>query len=255
MVRYIIFGVVCYLGFLVLTLPANLVYGYWKQSMGEEVPLVVEGLKGSVWSGQAAQASVAGQALQKIKWQFKPMQLLLGNTEIALDFSLQDGYGKGTVGYNVFGTMYANNIEAWIPMELVLPIFNLGSLKPAGALGVNLSELKVKNHTVITALGSLVWQDAEVTLLKPIPLGSLQIQLEPTDDGIKGVIADTGGPLQAEGLLTLSREGKYDFSAEVAVRDPQQRDLANAIQSLGRPDNSGKVKLQRSGDLSGLGII
>jgi hypothetical protein len=60
--------------------------------------------------------------------------------------------------------------------------------------------------------------------------------------------------LQAEGLLTVDKEGKYDFNAEIAVRDPQQRDLANAIRSLGRQDRTGKVKIQQSGDLASLGI-
>ncbi|MGD8940265.1 MAG: type II secretion system protein N [Gammaproteobacteria bacterium] len=254
MVRYIFFGLVCYIGFLLVTLPANLVYGYWKQSMGEGVPVALEGLNGSVWSGKAAQATIANQQIEKLKWHFKPVQLLLGNAELALDFSMQDGYGKGSVGYNVFGSIYADNIEAWLPSALVLPMFNLGSLRPGGAFAINLTELKVKDHTVVTALGSLVWQDAEITILKPMPLGSLQIQLEPTEEGVKGVISDMGGPLQAEGLLTLTRDGKYDFNAEIAVRDPQQRDLANAIRSLGRQDSTGKVKLQQAGDLASLGF-
>ncbi len=222
--------------------------------MGEDVPIVLEGVNGSVWSGSAAQAYVSNQQVEKLKWHFKPVQLLLGNAELALDFSMQDGYGKGSVGYSVFGSIYADNIEAWLPSALILPIFNLGSLQPGGALAINLTELKIKDHTVSTALGSLVWQDAEITILKPMTLGSLQIQLEPTDEGIKGVISDMGGPLQAEGLLTLTRDGKYDFNAEIAVRDPQQRDLANAIRSLGRQDSTGKVKLKQSGDLASLGL-
>jgi hypothetical protein len=167
---------------------------------------------------------------------------------------MQDGYGKGSVGYNVFGSIYANNIEAWLPTALVLPMFNLGSLQPGGALAINLTELKFKDHSVTTAAGSLVWQDAEITILKSMPLGSLQIQMEPTEEGVKGVISDMGGPLQVEGLLNLTQDGKYDFSAEVAVRDPQQRDLANAIRSLGRQDKTGKVKLQQSGELASLGF-
>lgn len=254
MVRYIIFGIICYLGFLLFTLPADLVYGYWKQSMGAEVPVVLEGLEGSVWSGSATQANISGQPVEKLKWHFKPERLLLGNMELALDFSMQNGYGNGRVGYSLFGSLYANDVEAWLPMNLVLPLFNLGSLQPGGALAVNLSEVEIKNHTVATASGSLVWQDAEITILKPLSLGSLQVQLEPSDEGVKGVITDTGGPLQAQGLLLLDRDGKYDFSAEIAVRDPQQRELANAIRSLGRQDATGKVKIQQSGDLASLGL-
>ncbi len=254
MLRYILLGLVCYLGFLVITLPADLVYGYWKNSLGHDSPIILEGVSGSVWSGQVAQASISGQPVDKLSWSLSPAQLLLGNAEVALDFAMRNGFGKGQVGYSVFGSIYADNVEAWLPMDLVAPMVQLGSLKPGGALAVNLSELKVKNHTLASALGTVVWQDAEITILKPMPLGSLQVELEPADDGVKGVISDLGGPLEAEGLVTVDSEGNYDFSAEIAVRDPNQRDLVNAIRSLGRQDSSGKVKLEQSGNLANLGF-
>lgn len=243
------------MAFLVTTLPANLVYGYWKEYLGKDVPVVMDGLDGSVWSGSALGISVNNQQIQKVKWSFKPLQILLGNTELDLEFAMQDGYGKGSVGYNVLGDIYANGIEAWLPMDQVLPLFNLGSLRPGGALAINLIELVVNKQTVTTALGSLVWQDAEISILKPMPLGSLKVELEPGEQGVKGVISDMGGPLQVEGLLNVSQEGQYDVTGEVAVRDPEQKDLQNAIRSLGRSDRSGKVKLSQSGDLASLGFF
>jgi len=255
MVRYIIFGAIFYLGFLLTTLPAELVYGYWKHSAGKTTPVFLQGVDGSVWSGKAAQAYIAGQQIQNIKWRFKPWKTLLGDIELAMYFKMKDGYGKGVLGHNLLGGTYAHNLDAWLPMGWVLPMFNLGSLKPGGALAVNLKEFEIKGKTVATALGSLVWQDAEITILKPMPLGSLKVELEPTNEGIKGVISDMGGPLQVEGLVTLDHEGKYNLSAEVAVRDPQQQDLRNAINSIGRPDSSGKVRLQQSGNLDRLGLF
>ena len=255
MVRYIIFGVIFYLGFLITTLPAELVYGYWKQYAGKATPVFLEGVDGSIWSGKAVQANIAGQPMDNIRWQFKPAKLLLGDAELSMYFKMKNGYGKGVVGHNLFGSTYAHNLEAWLPMGWVLPMFNLGSLKPGGALAINLQEFQVNNKTVVTALGSLVWQDAEITILKPMPLGSLKVEFQPNNEGIKGVISDMGGPLQVEGLINLDHEGKYDLSAEVAVSDPQQQDLRNAISSLGRPDRNGKVKLHQSGNLADLGLF
>ena len=255
MVRYIIFGIVFYLVFLLTTLPSELVYGYWKKSVGKDTPVYLEGLSGSVWSGKAVQAYVAGQPIQKIRWQLKPLKMLIGDAELAMNFTMKDGYGKGVLGYNLFGSLYAHNLEAWLPMGWVLPMFNLGALKPGGALAINLKQIQVKDHTVATALGSLVWQDAEITILKPMPLGSLKVELEPTNEGIKGVLSDMGGALQVEGLVNLDQKGKYELSAEVAVRDPKQQDLKNALNSLGRPDRSGKVKIHQSGDLASLGLF
>ncbi|WP_455203563.1 type II secretion system protein N [Kaarinaea lacus] len=254
-VRYVLLGLACYLAFLIVTLPANAVYGYWKNWLGAEVPLVLEGIDGSIWSGSAAQALISDQKVQKLKWQFRPIKLLMGKAELALDFSLQEGYGKGNLGKSLFGGIYLHDVEAWLPMMEFLTFFNMQSLKPGGALAINLNELQIQDRTIASAIGSLVWQDAEVTILKPMPLGSLQVELQPDDDGIKGVLSDQGGPLQAEGLFTLNSEGKYDFNAALAVRDSQQKDLQNAIRSLGRSDRDGKVKLTHSGDIAALRLF
>lgn len=241
--------------FLLGTVPAEVVYGYWKQSIGKTTPVYLQGIGGSVWSGKASQASIAGETLQDLKWKLKPWKTLLGDAEVAMYFKMKNGYGKGVIGHNLLGSNYAHNVEAWLPMGWLMPMFKLGSLKAGGALAINLKELEVKNKTVATALGSLVWQDAEITILKPMPLGSLKVDLKPTSDGIEGVISDMGGPLKVEGLVSLDHEGKYEIKAELALRDPEQQDLKNAIYSLGRPDSSGKVKLQQTGNIASLGLL
>ena len=77
----------------------------------------------------------------------------------------------------------------------------------------------------------------------------------PIDEGIVGNIADQGGPLQANGKLVLTDDGKYTLDGEVSVRDPSEATLKNSLNMLGRPDKSGKIKLKRSGDLSQLGLF
>lgn len=254
-VRYILFGIVCYFMFVVVTLPANVVYAYWKDMFGGNVPVVLQGLNGSIWSGAAAQAYITDKQVEKLQWQFRPLPLILGRVELALEFSLQDGFGKAVVGHSVLGNSYLSDVEAWIPMGDLLPMFNLQSLNAGGSLSLNLTELTVKEKMVTSALGNLTWQDAEITLLKPLPLGSLAVDIEPTDEGIKGVLSDQGGPMSAEGLVTLSPEGQYEINAAVSVRDPQQTDLQNALRSIGPTGADGKTKLKASGDLASLGLF
>jgi general secretion pathway protein N len=253
--RYIVFGFFTYLLFVTVTLPANVVYSYWKDQFGANVPLYLQNVEGSVWSGTARQATIDRVQLKKLRWQLRPSRLLLGKAEAALEFSMQDGYGKGVVGHSVLGSSYLQDIEAWIPMVEFMPLVNLQSLNAGGALAVNLGELHVKDRMIASALGTITWQDAEINILKPLPLGSLNVELQPTDEGVKGVLSDQGGPLQAEGLITLTNDGKYDLNATVAVRDPLQTDLKNALRTIGPTDRSGKTQLKASGDLANLGLI
>ena len=83
-------------------------------------------------------------------------------------------------------------------------------------------------------------------------LGDLKMTFETGADGVKGILSDGGGPLSAEGLLTLDAEGGYQFNGALAARDPSAKDLKNALNSMGRPDREGKHVIKRSGKLSQL---
>jgi hypothetical protein len=253
--RYIIFGVFVYMAFILVTLPADAVYGYWKKYLGGDVPLYLDDIQGSIWSGQAAHAAVVDQQVQQVKWHTRPTALLLGKAELGFEFSIEEGYAKGVVGKNLLGDPYMSGVEAWLPMNDFLTLFNLQSLNAGGALAVNLDNVTIRDNLISSASGDITWQDAEINILKPMPLGSINVTLEPTDEGVKGVLSDQGGPLQADGLLTLTADGKYDFNAEVSVRDPQQRDLANALHTLGPTNSSGKTQLKLSGDLKNLRLL
>lgn len=254
-IRYILFAFVVYVVFLFMTFPANTVYAYWKETMGEEVPFSASQLDGSIWSGKATEVRVGSKQVKSVSWQFHPFKLFLGRVELGWEFEVDDGYGKGVIGRRLMGSLYLNDVEAWVPMSEISQMANLQVLRPAGSLSVNMQQISLNQQSLTAAIGNIEWNSAELTLLSAISLGDLQIRFEPADDGVKGVLSDQGGPLQADGLLTLSNDGKYTFTGVFAARDPQQTDLKNALQSLGRAGADGKHKITRSGELSQLGLF
>lgn len=254
-IRYILFAFVVYVVFLFMTFPANTVYAYWKETMGEEVPFSASQLDGSIWSGKAIEVRVGTKQVKSVSWQFHPFKLFLGRVELGWEFEVDDGYGKGVIGRRLMGDLYLNDVEAWVPMSEISQMANLQVLRPAGSLSVNMQQISLNQQSLTAAIGNIEWNSAELTLLSAISLGDLQIRFEPADDGVKGVLSDQGGPLQADGLLTLSNDGKYTFTGVFAARDPQQTDLKNALQSLGRAGADGKHKITRSGELSQLGLF
>ena len=77
--------------------------------------------------------------------------------------------------------------------------------------------------------------------------GSFEINFETTADGIKGVLKDTDGPLQANGILMLKPDGSYQFTASFTPRDATRNDIKQAL--LGNPSPAGKITISRSGKL------
>ena len=250
--RYVLFGVLLYAVFLVVTFPADVAYGYWKHYFGKREPVVLTTLSGSIWSGKAGASRIGSQMFDSLQWRFHPLSLFLGKIEVQWEFRVEEGYGKGNTGMNLMGKVYMNKVDGLLPMMPIAKLARMDALKPGGALGVNLDSVQLKGQVPTNITGNLTWHTAEVTLLKPMPLGNLSVSFETADDTIKGVLSDDGGPLQVQGLVSLTPAGDYDLNLSLGVRDPKQTDLANALRSLGRPDNSGKYKIKRSGKLSSL---
>lgn len=255
MIRYILLGTLFYLVSLVVTLPANLSYGFWKENLGQAANVSLSGIEGSLWSGRAAQAVIQGQRFHPLEWSLKPLSLLWGQLEVAVEFTVEDGFGKGRGGYSLLSGYYIKDVEAWLPLTTIARFVDLAALRPGGKLNINLKNLQSDGATVTAAEGSLAWLDAEITLFQPVELGNYDFVLTQEKDQVVGVLSDKGGPIEASGQLILKRDGEYIFDGLLAVRDASRNDLQQALQSMGRPDRSGKTKLLQKGNINQLGIF
>jgi hypothetical protein len=175
--------------------------------------------------------------------------------EVAVEFTVEDGFGKGKGGYSLLKGYYVEDLEAWLPLTTIARFVNLAALRPGGKLNINLKTLQSDGATVTAAEGTLAWLDAEITLFQPVELGNYDFVLTQEQDQILGVLSDKGGPIEASGKLTLSPSGEYNFDGLLAVRDQSRNDLKQALQSMGRPDNTGKIKLSQKGSIAQLGLF
>jgi len=254
MFKYIFYGILFYLIFLVVTLPADISYAYWKKHWGERDPIVLSGIEGSIWSGTVAQAMIKGQRVQQMQWHFKPLSLLLGRAEADVEFAVPDGFGKGQFGYSLFNGAYAKDVEAWIPLPVIARFVNLAALRPGGKLNINLQEFSYDDGQIKKAHGTLAWLDAEVSFFQPVALGNFQLDVSNSDDGVVGDLKDKGGPLQAKAKLSLNHKGDYNVDGELLLRDKSRTDLNQALQAMGRPNAKGAIPLKQKGNLSQLGL-
>jgi len=245
----------CYVVFLIATLPASVAYNVWvHMSANPRTPIQLFDIDGSVWSGQIGKATIKGQNINSIRWDVNLSALVLGILEADFELAVPDGFAKGTAGYSLLGNLYFNNVEAWLPLPHIDNLINLAALKPGGAVDIKLANVKItSDKAIISARGDIAWHSAEMTMFKKIGIGDLQIKFEPNDEGVKGVISDQGGPLRAEGLLQLKPDKSYAFNGAFGIRG-EQPDLQAALTTMGRFDRDGKVKVSLKGNLAQFGF-
>jgi general secretion pathway protein N len=259
--RYIALGFLVYIIFLVLNFPADRAYAYWKSSdpslSSGNQNFALAGISGSVWSGKASVAVINKTHFEKVEWAYRPWAMLLG--QVGLSWRVQtpssqgSGFGQGVTSMGLDGSVDFSSLEAQLPASLVASMAKMKALQPSGRLSLNLQDVEWNGESLVSAEGRVVWRGAGINLLKPVAFGDLTLTLETSNDEIKGVIKDSGGPLSAEGLITLAEDGRYQFNGVFAARG--DRELENALRSMGNPGPDGKVKVTHSGTLAKLGLL
>ncbi|HEB94580.1 MAG TPA: type II secretion system protein N [Gammaproteobacteria bacterium] len=251
--RYLLIGLLAYVIFLLVQFPAGQAYAWWKAGPGAQQKVVLTGLSGSVWRGSAQQALIDGQRLQGLEWRLKPWTVLFGKLEIDYEIRLDDGFLRGSVAADPQGAVAFDTLEAKLPLAQ-LPLPAIVALQPAGVVNLNLQSVDWNGEALLSAQGRLVWSGAGISLLQPLQFGDLALTLENRDGSVIGELSDAGGPLQAEGLLTLKPDGSYQFTGRFAAREGAQSPLGQALGALGRPGADGRVQVNQSGRLAALGL-
>jgi general secretion pathway protein N len=245
-------GVALFLVFLVATLPADTAYAYIKSRYVPEAPLILNNVQGTVWEGRAGPAQISGQRLDSLVWDINAWALLIGRVQARLEFRNGDSFGSANIARGFTGNVYARDVEARIDLQRMKLLSKVLPLGMQGALLLHVTEFDLDRRSIVNAQGTLAWDNAVITVPSRVELGNLRIALGNEADHVKATLSDGGGPLQAEGILTVAPDGNYKFSGAFAVRDTSQPMLAQGLQFLGRPGPDGKISTSNSGHLSTL---
>ena len=241
-----------YLVFLVVTIPAPLAYGVLKKKLAPAMPLQLGSVSGTLWAGRAMPALIGSQRVDSLTWTIQPLALLIGRIQADVEFRYGDSYGKAQIARGFTGKIYAKDIEARIGLKRMRLLSQLLPLGLEGSLLLNMKEFNIDRRSILDAEGMLAWDSAVITVPTRIEFGNLRLTLSTGNDGVKATLADGGGPLQTEGLLSVTREGNYKFTGVFTARDPNQRMLVQGLQMLGRQGADGKVNIATNGALSQL---
>ncbi len=240
-------GMLAYLLFLGTLVPARYVYG-WVAPRLHEVAL--GGVAGSLWSGRAARIVVNGRDLGGANWRLRPQALLVGRLEYQLRWGGDLGQGRARVGRGLVGRPYVHQLHAELPAGALADLFGAGvPVGLGGALRADLKSVRFGSRWPDGADGEVSWEHAQLRDPVSMDLGGFVVHLETAKDGIRGVLKDSGGPLQVQGQVTLAGNGSYRVTATLKPRGPQGEQLRSELQYLGPPDARGRYSVALSGTL------
>jgi hypothetical protein len=244
-IGYALLAVCAYLGFLIAQLPAAQLYGRLLPRTG--APLQLYQVSGSVWDGRAAAAVVGKTRIDAPVWVWRPQALLLGRIEYGLTGRLDGAPVTSIIGRGPGNPFYADDARITLPLNDAVGFLGLRDVGLSGQFTIELRHLEVRAQKIAALDATLNIADAAFGPPVNVALGGAAMRLESSGDIIKGVLKDSGGPLQADGVLIYQPSGDYQFSLSLSARDPNDTQLRQALRFLGTPNAAGKVSLSRRG--------
>jgi len=238
----VVFGVT-----LLARIPAALLYGLFAPKPSA---VQVYGLQGALSAGTLSGITANNRLVaQDLRWQFQPLQLLLGRLAVGVSGGGQIGALKGTVatglgGTRVTGFRFAGNIKklagaagyAFVPVD--------------GQAGGEIDKLVLKDGAphyaaAIIDLKSLAWTLAR----EPLLLGDFRAEIATAPEAMTATISSPAGPLETTGTAKLLPDRSYDVDILVKPKPGASEMLLNYVKTLGAPDPNGFYRLRQRGKL------
>jgi general secretion pathway protein N len=223
-VRFAILGVVAYLVFLVVNLPAAwLGYALERSSAGA---LALGEPRGTVWKGQGALAVRAGSSYHSVadvEWRCNPLSVFTGRLAVALSGAAPGASLRANLGFGL-RSLRLQNVEASAPAAILEPAVPAAALaKLEGRLRVLADSLEIGPASVQGA-ATVEWSGAGATGIARI--GDYRLQITGSGEQASIKLATLRGDLRVNGDGEWrASEPKVVQMRGVAETSPDRKDL------------------------------
>lgn len=221
-------------------MPAGLAYRYGASQLG---PIVLSGLRGTVWNGHADGVSVLGRDLGELDWRAQKWPLLRGRfvADVRIKGAEFDAAGLVTRGR---GLLAVQDFRFSLPAAVLAPALAPG-VHPLGTISGVIEQASLAHASLTGAAGSARWSEAGVDGPDAVRFSDLIAEFAAQPDGsLAGTLRDDGqGALALAGRFSLSF-GAFDLEATLRARrdDAQTAELLRQLGEV-QPDGSVHVAL------------
>jgi len=250
-IRYLLLiGLLAFIGFAVANIPAQTAYQYFAQhyqNNAQQQPVYLNGIHGTIWSGQAKTAITPNLALRNVEWTFQPTSLLA----LSLGYHVTGQSNNGMLESDVdFGYGQANFTE----LRTVLPLSDINA--PAllfvkgmldGDINLNLDTLTLGQQRPTYIMGRTALVNLRTT--QGDSLGDAKIDWVTKDDQtIVGEVSDDNGALELSGQIRLQPDNLYNLDISLLPTAETPPNILNMLNFLQRQAD-GSYRWQLTGIL------
>jgi general secretion pathway protein N len=230
-------------GIVLWMLPADVAYRQGAKYMG---PVVLSGVRGTLWDGHADGISVFGRDLGEIDWRMSKGGLLRARMVADVRIQGTDVDAAGVVEREQSGAMTVRDVRFRFPAEVLAPMLDAKDLTLLGAVSGVVTEATLREGFLRSATGNARWSEAGVTGSADARFADIvgDFAAQP-NGGIAGTAHDDGSGNLA--VNATFRAGIDGFTVEALLNarngDPQVQETLRHVGEP-QPDGSSKVTIR-----------
>ena len=230
-------------GVLLWTLPADVAYRQGARFLG---PVVLSGVRGTLWDGHADGVSVLGRDLGEVDWRMSKGGVLRGSMVADVRIQGTDVDAAGLVERERNGALTLRDVHFRFPAEVLAPMLDVKDLSLQGAVSGVVATATVQNGLVASAAGNARWSEAGISGAADARFADILAEFAAQPNGgVAGTAHDDGtGNLAVNATFRAALDG---FSADAVLRarnnDPQVQETLRHVGEP-QPDGSSKVAIR-----------
>jgi general secretion pathway protein N len=228
------------IGIFAWTLPADVGYRYGSRYFG---PLVLSGIRGTIWDGHADGVSLFGNDLGELDWHARKQPLLHGDFVADVRIKGAEIELAGLMTRHDDGAISAQGLRFSVPASMLEPMFEAGNVHLLGTISGVLEDATLWTASLRDATGNARWSEAGVTGGVEARFTDMLAEFASQPDGtVAGKVHDDGqGNLAIDGRFAL-RLPMFDGEATLSARnaDPQ---VLETLRHVGEPQPDGSTRV------------
>ncbi|MBI3898577.1 MAG: type II secretion system protein N [Gammaproteobacteria bacterium] len=244
---YVVLAVICYLLFLVVTLPATLLATVAQRFSDGVVTL--NGASGTIWHGEgeiyAGTPAASVQHLGRLHWHINPLRLFIGQAELSL--KLDGAAMRGEAQLRLARKAWAvRELKATLPVHLAALLYAPASFfEPTGTIELQSNSLDL-NATGLTGQAEAVWRGAGGRFVGPAGLGDYRLHINGAGENAAIQLSTERGDLQlsGQGQWHVTGDGEIRFTGSATPASDSGAKLEPALRVLGRDLGGGRRELR-----------
>lgn len=251
---FIISGIIAYLVFLIISIPAAPVLSQLHRYLPE---ISIQGVSGSLWNGSAAAITInRQQTLNNTDWRFNGWHLFKGEISAHINTHYQQQAVSGDFDAHPSGKITARNVNATMDAATLAQLARIPLAQFSGSISLKIDQLEWQQGQVPRATGRLQWNSAAVTVSETAKLGDIVITLtENKTQPLHANISNQGGDIKLEGEANVSEDGAYSLKLNMLPNRSASSNVRSSLGMIAKPKPNGSYELNNNGNLKSFGLI